>query len=300
MAMSSALALANLRCTKCAVNFTQKSSLVRHSKRCLADVRTVPRQKACEQCIRTKSRCTLTRPKCERCLERSLSCYYASRQQGNRGNGKLNARQCLTPSASHSSSTSGSFKDLFLTHEDSTPASPKIINNGPVGKFPGLIQRAGSIEQHALQHTIRVHRTYPRMLSADIQLPPLVHHCQIAEDTFPLALETCHNILTGDGRHHMSLQEQVMQEIASLNNTKTLKTADDLLASAQAFVIYAILCLFPDEGSVMSEINEEQLILDISEYSLQLASSGLALHEETAEDGQSPHWARRVLKLTQC
>lgn len=71
---------------------------------------------------------------------------------------------------------------------------------------------------------------------------------------------------------------------------KTLKTADDLLASAQAFVIYAILCLFPDEGSTRSEINEEQLILDISEYSLHLASSGLALPEETAENGQFPQW----------
>lgn len=37
------------------------------------------------------------------------------------------------------------------------------------------------------------------------------------------------------------------------------------------------------------EINEEQLILGISEFSLQLASSGLALHEETA-DGQTPRW----------
>ncbi|KAM0511798.1 hypothetical protein ACHAPE_009474 [Trichoderma viride] len=98
-----------------------------------------------------------------------------------------------------------------------------------------------------------------------------------------------------------------MKEIASLNKAvsaflskppiaietnlaqKTPKAAEHLLASAQAFVIYAILCLFPDEGSVQPEINEEQLILDISEFSLQLASSGLALHEETA-NGQIPQW----------
>lgn len=71
---------------------------------------------------------------------------------------------------------------------------------------------------------------------------------------------------------------------------RTLKSAEDLLASAQAFVIYAVLCLFPDEeDSVRPEISEEKLILDISEFSLQLASSGLALHEETA-DGQIPQW----------
>jgi hypothetical protein len=71
---------------------------------------------------------------------------------------------------------------------------------------------------------------------------------------------------------------------------KTLKTADDLLASSQAFVIYAILCLFTNENSGRSEISEEQLILDISEYSLQLASSGLSLDAETADHGQIPQW----------
>lgn len=82
---------------------------------------------------------------------------------------------------------------------------------------------------------------------------------------------------------------QASVSIATNLAQKTQKAAEDLLASAQAFVIYAILCLFPDEGSMRPEINEEQLILDISEFSLQLASSGLALHEETA-DGQTPQW----------
>lgn len=55
-------------------------------------------------------------------------------------------------------------------------------------------------------------------------------------------------------------------------------------------MIYAILCLFPDENSVQYEINEEKLILDISEISLRLASSGLALHEETTGDGEISQW----------
>lgn len=41
---------------------------------------------------------------------------------------------------------------------------------------------------------------------------------------------------------------------------------------------------------MQSKISEEQLILDISETSLQLASGGLTLHEETAADGQPPPW----------
>lgn len=193
--------------------------MIRHSKRCLADVRSVPRQKSCEQCIRAKSRCTLTRPKCERCLNKCLSCYYPSRQQGERGNDNLDARQCSTPSASDSSSAPGSSKDLLLIHGDATPVSPKLqspVDLGPMGRFPGLIQRAGSIEQHALHHTIRVLRTYPRMLSAHTQLPPFIHHQQ---GTLPPALKTCCDILSENGRHHVSLQERVVKEIESLKKT---------------------------------------------------------------------------------
>ncbi|UKZ84185.1 uncharacterized protein TrAFT101_000103 [Trichoderma asperellum] len=91
-------------------------------------------------------------------------------------------------------------------------------------------------------------------------------------------------------RNHISVQEQISMEITSLNKTASLKTANNLLASAQAFVIYAILCLFPDENSVQYEINEEKLILDISEISLRLASSGLALHEETTGEGKISQW----------
>lgn len=145
------------------------------------------------------------------------------------------------------------------------------------------------------------------MLSAQTQLPPFVHHRQTEQSVLPLALKQCHDILAQNECHQNSLQEEIMKEIASLDKAvsvflskppvanetnlaqKTLKTAEDLLASAQAFVVYAILCLFPDEGSMQPEINEEQLILDISEFSLQLASNGLALHEETA-DGQIPQW----------
>ncbi|KAL6889998.1 hypothetical protein GGI43DRAFT_416173 [Trichoderma evansii] len=159
-----------------------------------------------------------------------------------------------------------------------------------MGRFPGLIQRTGSTEQHALHHTIRVLRTYPRMLSARTQVPPFIHHSQIEQSALPPALKTCHDILTKHGRYDLSLQEQIMKQIAGLKKNATLRNADDLLESAQAFVIYVILCLFSDESSARTETSEEQLILDISEISLQLASSGLALQEETADDGQPPLW----------
>lgn len=48
--------------------------------------------------------------------------------------------------------------------------------------------------------------------------------------------------------------------------------------------MYAILILFPNDNFHSLGSSEEQLILDISELSLQLASSGLALPEETNGD----------------
>lgn len=88
-----------------------------------------------------------------------------------------------------------------------------------MGRFPGLIQRAGSIEQHALQHTIRVLRTYPRVLSAQTQLPPFVHHRQLEQGVLPPALKRCYDILNTNGHHHLHLREQITKEIASLNKT---------------------------------------------------------------------------------
>lgn len=57
-----------------------------------------------------------------------------------------------------------------------------------------------------------------------------------------------------------------------------------MLASAQAFIIYTILILFPSNDQNSSNSIEEQIILDISELSLQLAAGGLALPEETSQD----------------
>jgi hypothetical protein len=197
---------------------------VRHSKRCLANVRSVPRQKSCEQCIRAKSRCTLTRPECERCLTKGLSCHYFSRQYGNHGNNKKNSIEFPKPSTLDSLSTLSIPKNLAPANvnDGSTPVSPKLqspVDLGPMGRYPGLIQRAGSIEQHALQHTIRVLRTYPRMLSTGTQVPPFIHHYQIEKGVLPPALKTCYSILTENKHNPDSLQEQITKEIANLNKT---------------------------------------------------------------------------------
>ncbi|KAI0902913.1 hypothetical protein F4823DRAFT_344216 [Ustulina deusta] len=64
------------RCGLCKKMFKQKSSLVRHTKRCTLEPRPSVRQKACHNCIVSKARCDLQRPTCSRCDSRNVSCAY--------------------------------------------------------------------------------------------------------------------------------------------------------------------------------------------------------------------------------
>ncbi|KAI0970477.1 hypothetical protein F4678DRAFT_472969 [Xylaria arbuscula] len=65
------------RCCLCQKTFKQKSSLVRHAKRCTLEPRPSVRQKACRTCIVAKARCDLQRPTCSRCNSRNIPCEYA-------------------------------------------------------------------------------------------------------------------------------------------------------------------------------------------------------------------------------
>ncbi|KAI1737482.1 hypothetical protein F4680DRAFT_428763 [Xylaria scruposa] len=64
------------RCGLCKKTFKQKSSLVRHAKRCTLEPTPSVRQKACRHCVEAKARCDLKRPICSRCDVRSIPCAY--------------------------------------------------------------------------------------------------------------------------------------------------------------------------------------------------------------------------------
>ncbi|QYT03673.1 hypothetical protein H0G86_010619 [Trichoderma simmonsii] len=69
----------SLTCPRCSRRFTRASSLTRHCKRCLQDIKGPSRRKSCRACARAKLRCDLQRPSCSRCEERTLTCEYVSR-----------------------------------------------------------------------------------------------------------------------------------------------------------------------------------------------------------------------------
>ena len=54
------------------------SSYLRHSKQCLENSVSSPRQKSCRQCSKAKARCDQRRPSCSRCSFRNDSCEYTT------------------------------------------------------------------------------------------------------------------------------------------------------------------------------------------------------------------------------
>jgi hypothetical protein len=55
------------------------SSLTRHVKHCLQNIKGPSRRKSCSACAVAKLRCDLQRPSCSRCRERAFVCEYVSR-----------------------------------------------------------------------------------------------------------------------------------------------------------------------------------------------------------------------------
>jgi hypothetical protein len=53
-----------------------ESSLLRHERRCISNIRAPSRQRACLFCTRQKVKCDLQRPRCGRCAGRALSCEF--------------------------------------------------------------------------------------------------------------------------------------------------------------------------------------------------------------------------------
>ncbi|KAK6859406.1 hypothetical protein PG995_003042 [Apiospora arundinis] len=66
----------SLACPRCSQTFSKKSSLTRHSRRCLRGVEPPSRKRSCLECSSTKVRCDMRRPSCGRCQARSLVCEF--------------------------------------------------------------------------------------------------------------------------------------------------------------------------------------------------------------------------------
>ncbi|KAI8631367.1 hypothetical protein F5Y19DRAFT_28121 [Xylariaceae sp. FL1651] len=105
-------------CGLCKKSFKQKSSLVRHAKKCSLEPTPSVRQKACRNCTTAKVRCDLQRPTCSRCSCRNIPCVYIrpSRTAGD-NSASVSTRNCGPESNANSgtSPASGSSCGLLDT-----------------------------------------------------------------------------------------------------------------------------------------------------------------------------------------
>ncbi|KAH8666355.1 hypothetical protein BX600DRAFT_270749 [Xylariales sp. PMI_506] len=106
------------RCGLCRKPFRQKSSLVRHAKKCTLEPRLSLRQKACRACTSAKARCDLERPNCSRCAARGVECAY------------------MRPSPTPSTPTPITMGLFPQAHARAPPAQPSAPGPGP-GPGPG-------------------------------------------------------------------------------------------------------------------------------------------------------------------
>ncbi|KAF4538240.1 putative C6 finger domain protein [Lasiodiplodia theobromae] len=67
-------------CPLCDKQFARRDLMARHHRRCQNASKTSKR-KACDDCVRTKSKCCLTRPACSRCLARRQPCSFQTSSQ---------------------------------------------------------------------------------------------------------------------------------------------------------------------------------------------------------------------------
>ncbi|KAL5390442.1 hypothetical protein PMIN06_007974 [Paraphaeosphaeria minitans] len=193
-----------LLCSHCSKTFKHKSSLVRHTHRCVQNLEAPSRQKSCGQCIVAKARCDLQRPQCGRCLSRGVQCEFepvggaqaprlnnevmtpAEHQQLHEGEevsacSPRNISTTIVPiSLPESTSTrTGSIlksfpyesglhppRSWFDTQED---VAPEVIASRQRSQLllgtPHGTLSTSAVAHHAMFHVVRVLRSWPRMMA---------------------------------------------------------------------------------------------------------------------------------------
>lgn len=151
------------RCGLCKKTFKQKSSLVRHTKRCTLEPTPSVRQRACCNCIGAKARCDLRRPFCSRCESRNITCAYSRPAPAD------NNRP--TP--------------LYADNSGSVPRTAD--NSGTAANFPGcgLVSSQLSLELEALASTDTTVVPYLDYASSNLtsisDAGPALYSCSVPE-----------------------------------------------------------------------------------------------------------------------
>ncbi|KAF1990031.1 hypothetical protein K402DRAFT_325354 [Aulographum hederae CBS 113979] len=308
----------SLQCPQCKRTFSQKSSCIRHQKRCLQNIPSAPRKKSCKSCAASKTKCDLRLPSCSRCASRNDTCEYAVRPP----NPVLDALEQVSQSdlqgaidglntlanepdnyanTAHSSGASGSRGSAPSGSTSSSDLDRRefLDFDGTGQQEPYPLQfstrHSRTLASHSMQLILRIFRTYPRMMERG-DLPPFIHPVQM-QSKIPKPLANCRILLklwAGGCRETKGFVTLIMKrEMRRLIDDYRDFSESDILASLQALILYTIFLLFPsphpagtNPNHLPPPITTDPTLPPTSLASLQniawhLAGTGLILRSET-------------------
>ena len=190
-----------------------------------------PRKKACNNCTKSKVRCSLEKPVCSRCQSSGRTCEYPTSALG-QSSLSTEVNFGIDPDASYSSGSVLANPNLNSVSDVSIPTTwsrPSQLQRGTVGDWqdknkldftninlapstnaedirdrwlrpyipPPLGQNEVPKVYHpsTLQYISRVLSTYPRCMLRNGNIPPIIHHAQVERGGIPHALANCYTLV---------------------------------------------------------------------------------------------------------
>ena len=190
-----------------------------------------PRKKACNNCTKSKVRCSLEKPVCSRCQSSGRTCEYPTSALG-QSSLSTEVNFGIDPDASYSSGSVLANPNLNSVSDVSIPTTwsrPSQLQRGTVGDWqdknkldftnidlapstnaedirdrwlrpyipPPLGQNEVPKVYHpsTLQYISRVLSTYPRCMLGNGNIPPIIHHAQVERGEIPHALANCYTLV---------------------------------------------------------------------------------------------------------
>ncbi|GJN75942.1 hypothetical protein PLICBS_010052 [Purpureocillium lilacinum] len=278
---------------------------------------TPSRKKSCLQCAKSKVRCGLERPSCQRCVASNRRCTYAT---------EVPASPTIRAAAPASIATPASLSTAFTEPSDVTvvsereplPTLPPLtqvqvpvqardetLNFDSVDLVPlagadqirdrwlrpflavtGQQEVPKAFHPYTLQYMSCVLRTYPKQMASD-SVPPFIHPAQMT--TGHVALANCYSLVRL--WHHRAagseaiVADTVQREMDRLAHGQTSGDTEQL-AALQAYLTYCIMAYFsPISGIPL--VNDATMVT-LQEMAFCAAQGGLVSTAELA--GSRPAW----------
>lgn len=274
------------------------------------------RQKACEYCVRAKTRCKPTLNGCARCAERGFACAIPQKGAINESRLKLNEDQSLERRLDLQRTGSFSLDKPEVTEVSNQPElksfpveppnidtdielictiNAKEIRNRWLNAFaPEPDQVTKEYPKHVVSFIHRMLKSYTATVARGSDLPPFLHPHEAKSPTISRCLtlvQTCTRLTGGN----TSLLAEVLE--SEINKTYGPKDIPNLRAEFQANLIYMMTLYFCYELNADAKTLFRRGIVNLQELACVSSETGVVCRAE--RDGSRPSWESWVAAETQ-